>query len=194
MGKYSLYKVPLRSLPEGKSLFDYQLDDKYFALLDDGSAEIKKGSVSVELVLKKANNIFELNFTIHGEVKVPCDRCLDNISMDVDTENRLIVKYGQEYSEESDEIVVIPEEDGEINIAWFLYEFILLSIPMKRVHAPGECNKTMSSKLKKYKATSPSEDDDDDSEDDDLADDSAGSDDSGDSRWDTLKGLKFEDE
>ena len=189
MGKYSLYKVPLRSLSEGKSRFDYNLDDKYFRLLDDGSAEIKKGSLNVVLDIKKANNTFEMNFAIEGNVNIPCDRCLDDIQMEVDTKNRLIVKYGREYSEESDEIVIIPEEDGEINIAWFLYEFVLLSIPIKRVHASGECNKAMSSKLKKYKAL--------DSEDDNGGEDDFEDDDSenaaGDSRWDTLKDLKFED-
>ncbi len=87
--------------------------------------------------LKKTSVTFELNFDIKGMVHVPCDRCLDDITMDVDTQNKLIVKFGKEYSEESDEIVIIPEADGgEINIAWFLYEFIALSLPTKKVHPP----------------------------------------------------------
>ncbi len=65
--------------------------------------------------------------------------CLDDMNLDVDTQSRLIVKFGKEYSEESDEIVIIPEEEGEINIAWFLYEFIALTIPIKHVHPTGEC-------------------------------------------------------
>jgi Uncharacterized ACR, COG1399. len=49
----------------------------------------------------------------------------------------LSLKFGKEYSEESDEIVIIPEDDGEINIAWFLYEFIVLSLPAKTNTSSG---------------------------------------------------------
>jgi uncharacterized metal-binding protein YceD (DUF177 family) len=140
--------------------------------------------------VKKTAVTFELGFTITGTVQVPCDRCLDDLTLDVNTKNRLIVKFGKEYSEESDEIVVIPEEDGEINIAWFLYEFIVLSLPAKKVHPPGACNKTMSSKLNKYKTRSA-----DDDSDDDLDDDLDDNDDSfTDSRWDALKDLPGADD
>lgn len=191
MGKFSLYNIPLRSLSEGKHEFRYDLDNKYFALIDDGTADIKKGDLKVVLSLKKTSVTFELNFDITGTVHVPCDRCLDDISMDVDTKNKLIVKFGKEYSEESDEIVIIPEEDGEINIAWFLYEFIVLSLPAKRVHPAGTCNKAMSSKLNKHRAKSSDDDSDDEMEDDaELEDDSSFSD----PRWDTLKDVSIDEE
>lgn len=191
MGKFSLYNIPLRGLSEGKHEFEYDLDNKFFALIDDGTADVKKGSLKVSLSLKKTLMTFELHFDINGAVQVPCDRCLDDISMDVDTKNKLIVKFGKEYSEESDEIVIIPEEDGEINIAWFLYEFIVLSLPGKRIHPPGTCNKMMSSKLNKHKAKSADDDSDDDSDDDDtIEDDSSFSD----SRWDALRDVQVDEE
>ena len=61
-----------------------------------------------------------------------------------------MVKFGHEYAEEGDNLIVIPEEEGEINVAWFMYEFIALSVPMKHVHAPGKCNKAMTGKLNKH--------------------------------------------
>ena len=54
---------------------------------------------------------------------------------------------------------MIPEEEGEINVAWFMYEFVALAIPMKHVHAPGKCNKAVSSKLHKHLRTKADEDD-----------------------------------
>ncbi|WP_165021302.1 YceD family protein [Dysgonomonas sp. ZJ279] len=185
MGKFSLYNIPLRSLSEGKHEFKYHLDNKYFELID-GTVEIRKGNLDVVLMLKNTASTFELNFETNGSVQVPCDRCLDDISMEVSTKNKLIVKFGAEYTEESDEIVVIPEEDGEINIAWFLFEFIALSLPMKHVHPAGQCNKGMSSKLNKHRATLADDSDDDDEEEDDTSlegDDSSFSD----PRWDSLK-------
>ncbi|NDV69869.1 DUF177 domain-containing protein [Dysgonomonas sp. 25] len=190
MGKYSKYNIPLRSLEDGKHEFTYQLTDEYFKLLGEDT-DIKKGSLDVVVSLKKTATTFELNFVIAGKVKVPCDRCLDEMIMDVDTKSRLIVKFGNEYSEESDEIVIIPEEDGQINISWFLYEFIALSLPMKKVHPQGECNKTMTSKLKRHKTSSSDEDGDDNDDEMDLDDDSGEA--SSDSRWDALKDLQFEE-
>ncbi|HMM01373.1 MAG: YceD family protein [Dysgonomonas sp.] len=192
MGKFSLYNIPLRGLSEGKHEFRYDLDKSFFALIDDGTADVKKGDLKVVVSLKKTSVTFELNFDITGTVHVPCDRCLDDISMDVDTKNKLIVKFGKEYSEESDEIVIIPEEDGEINIAWFLYEFIILSLPAKKVHPPGTCNKAMSSKLNKHRAKSADDDSDDDSEDDISLDDDDPS--FTDSRWDGLKDVAVDED
>ena len=192
MGKFSLYNIPLRGLSEGKHEFRYDLDKSFFALIDDDTADVKKGDLKVVVSLKKTSVTFELNFDITGTVHVPCDRCLDDIPMDVDTKNKLIVKFGKEYSEESDEIVIIPEEDGEINIAWFLYEFIVLSLPAKKVHPPGTCNKAMSSKLNKHRAKSADDDPDDDSDDDISLDE----DDSSftDSRWDGLKDVPVDED
>jgi uncharacterized metal-binding protein YceD (DUF177 family) len=192
VGKFSLYNIPLRGLSEGKHEFRYDLDKSFFALIDDGTADVKKGDLKVVVSLKKTSVTFELNFDITGTVHVPCDRCLDDIPMDVDTKNKLIVKFGKEYSEESDEIVIIPEEDGEINIAWFLYEFIVLSLPAKKVHPPGTCNKAMSSKLNKHRAKSADDDPDDDSDDDISLDE----DDSSftDSRWDGLKDVPVDED
>ena len=63
-------------------------------------------------------------------------------------------------AEEGDNLIVIPEEEGEINVAWFMYEFIALAIPMKHVHAPGKCNKAVTSKLSKHLKTDANEDSD----------------------------------
>ncbi|MDR1092378.1 MAG: DUF177 domain-containing protein [Prevotella sp.] len=191
MGKFSLYNIPLRGLSEGKHEFRYDLDKSFFALIDDGTAEVKKGDLKVAVSLKKTSAAFELNFNITGSVQIPCDRCLDDVSMDVDTKNKLIVKFGKEYSEESDEIVIIPEDDGEINIAWFLYEFIVLSLPAKKAHPAGTCNKAMSSRLNKHRARSSEDEDDQDEDSDDASiDDSSYSD----PRWDSLKDISVDDD
>ena len=105
-----------------------------------------------------------------------------------------MVKFGKEYSEESDEIVVIPEEEGAINIAWFLYEFIALDVPMKHVHEPGKCNKTMTAKLRKHTARSYDDETDDGASDDEVSDSSDfSSEPSTDPRWDALRDFEEND-
>ena len=147
MGKFKLYNVDLKNLTPGIHEFEYLLENKFFVDIDGD--QVQKGKVKVNLTVKRSSMMFEMNFQIEGVVMVPCDRCLDDMEIPIVTHNRLVVKFGKEYAEESDEVVVIPEDEGAINLAWFLYEFIALAIPMKHVHAPGKCNKAMSSKLKK---------------------------------------------
>ena len=125
--------------------YEFVLDNLFFANID--GPEVQKGKVNVVLVVKKTSRAFELNFQTDGMVWVPCDRCLDDMEQPVSSTDKLLVKFGHEYAEEGDNLIVIPEEEGEINVAWFMYEFIALAIPMKHVHAPGKCNKAMSSKL-----------------------------------------------
>lgn len=193
MGKYSNYKLVLKDLEVGSVDYSYQLNDAYFKLINDEESDVRRGKLTVDVKVTRLTTAFELIFDINGAVQVPCDRCLDDVSMEVDTNNKLIVKFGADYSEESDEIVIIPEEEGEINIAWFIYEFITLSLPMKHVHPAGQCNKVVSSKLRKHKATL-SNDEDGDEDDDDYDNDIDDADDGGgnDPRWDALKDLETE--
>ena len=127
--------------------YKYQLDNQFFADLD--APEVQKGTVNVSLKVRKTSGVYQLDFHTEGKVIVICDRCLDEMEQLIETDDQLKVKLGTEFSE-IDDIVVVPEEDGYINVAWFIYEFIALSIPMKHVHAPGKCNKDMVSKLSKH--------------------------------------------
>ena len=139
--------------------YQYQLDNDFFLDLD--APEVQKGQVNVTLKVRKTSGIYQLDFHTEGKVIVICDRCLDEMEQPIETEDRLKVKLGSEYSE-VDDMVIVPEEEGYINVAWFIYEFIALSIPMKHVHAPVECNKDMVSKLSKHLRVSGDDEDDDD--------------------------------
>jgi uncharacterized metal-binding protein YceD (DUF177 family) len=170
---------------------EYLLDTAFFVHI--GGEDVQKGKVQVKVVVAKVADTFSMAFHLAGVATVPCDRCLDDMDYPIDFSARLIVKFGKDYSEESDEIVVVPESEGAINLAWFLYEFVVLAIPIKHVHAPGKCNKQMSVKLKKH---SPKTNGDDegysDGDDGYSTDDEPADDDSTDPRWDALKDLELD--
>ncbi len=157
MGKLDAYKLPLKSLPEGTHQYEYQLDTNWFTLID--GPEVQKGNVNAQALVKNTGYVYEIHLKVEGTVQVPCDRCLDDMPIEIAQESRLFVKFGSEYREESEEVIIIPEADGELNIAWFLYEMIALAIPMKHVHLPGQCNKTMVKKLQKHTARRSQDDD-----------------------------------
>ena len=168
LGKLDTYKVELKNMREDSCEYEYTLDNQFFANID--APEIQKGKLKVNLKVKKSMGVYVLNFHTEGMVIVPCDRCLDDMELEITTDDSLKVKLGLTFSEEGD-IVIVPEEDGYINVAWFIYEFIALSLPMKHVHAPGKCNKTMMGALNKHLRTSEDELEDGLAEEDEVLDD-----------------------
>ncbi len=185
MGKFDLYKISLRGIQPDIQELDYDLDQAFFKAID--SPEVSKGDVHVHLSITDKMDRFEFKFEINGVALVPCDRCLDDVKVPVTAKEILFVKFGEEYADEGDNVVVIPEKESEINIAWFLFEFIALQIPIKHVHPSGECNKPMLSKLRKFRVVD--ETDTDESDDNTFEEDEPVESDDIDPRWDKLKNI-----
>jgi uncharacterized metal-binding protein YceD (DUF177 family) len=198
VGKFDLYNIQLKSMEIGRREITYHLDNEFFKNID--GEEFQKGDINVTVSVDKSPSQSELNFTLEGYITVLCDRCLDEMQLPIKTDGHLIVKLGKEFKDDGDDIVIIPEEQGYINVSWFMYEFISLAIPMKHVHPYGLCNQEMSRKLRSHIATTV----DDQELDDELAqfDEPIGDDLEGgaddepsaiDPRWAALKNLKKED-
>ena len=186
MSKFEQYNIVLKDIADETRVVEYDLDNAYFKKID--SPEVQIGNVKAKVSIQKKMDAYELKFDVDGTIVIPCDRCLDNMEQAIHYKDRLLVKFGNSFSEE-DEIVIVPETEGAINIAWFLYEFIVLNIPMKHVHAAGECNKTMVVKLRKHITRQKDDDDDDNSslefEDEDFTADEVQTD----PRWDSLQNI-----
>ncbi|MCR4583714.1 MAG: DUF177 domain-containing protein [Prevotella sp.] len=142
-------KIDLKGLKDEETTLDFDLTDTYFELLDEST--VKQGSLHVSVSIRKATGFFEFLFHTEGIVCVPCDRCLDDMDQPIETDNRLIVKLGNAYSEE-DDVITVDEEEGILDTAWLIYEWIVLAIPIKHVHAPGKCNPAMTKVLEELSA------------------------------------------
>ena len=149
MNSLESLKIDLKGLKDEETSLEFTLDDTYLEALD--GADVKKGSLHVSVSIRKATGFFEFNFHTDGEIVIPCDRCLDDMTLPVDTDNCLIVKLGSVYSEE-DDVIVVPENEGILDMAWLIYEFVALVIPIRHVHAPGKCNPAMTQALEELSA------------------------------------------
>ena len=172
MNSLEFLKIDLKGLKEEETSLELSLENDFFKALD--GAEVKQGSLHVSVSIRKASGFFELLFHTKGYVVIPCDRCLDDMEQPVETDNRLIVKFGSSYSEE-DDIIVVPEDEGILDMSWFIYEFVTLAIPIRHVHAPGKCNPAMTKALEELSADRSSDEE---------------SDQEIDPRWEKLKNLK----
>ena len=144
MGKLDTFKVDLKGLKQDISNFEFRLDNDYFDAID--SEEVKGGDMVATLQVRKVAQHFELDFHTEGKVVVACDRCLDDMSLPISTDNKMVARLGDTF-EEDDEWLTIPSDLGILDVAWLIYEFIALAVPMRHVHEEGECNPDMVSRV-----------------------------------------------
>lgn len=149
MGNLEIFKIDLKGLKDEVSTFEFTLDNGYFEAI--GATQVNGGDFTTALTVRKTAGAFELRFHSTGTAIVPCDLCLEDMKLPVDTSNRVVVRLGEEYSDD-DEMVTVPADEGIIDVAWLIYEFIALAIPSRHVHAEGECNPDMVSKLESLSA------------------------------------------
>lgn len=156
MDSIDAYSIAIAELSPGTHEFDFEIDDNFWKHFE--SSEILAGRVNVCIDVEKSNSITKLYFGYEGDVKVNCDRCLDEFYLPVDAESELTVYVTDDIPDEDDEmsdadtIYLLPSEH-KLYLGQYIYESISLSLPMQRFHpddANGNstCNKEMLAKLK----------------------------------------------
>lgn len=126
------FVIPFVGLSTGDHEFEFLIDDKFFECFE--YSEIKRAHVNVNLKLKKHDRMLEFTFTMIGTLEVTCSRCLDQFDLPIESEEVLFVKFGHEYKEEDDDVIVIPEKDSQINISPFIYDYLSLMVPFRVIH------------------------------------------------------------
>lgn len=150
------FKIDLKGLETGVTTFQYDLGDAYFSAV--GGSEVGGGNVHVRLDVRRSSVHYELDFSISGTVTVACDLCLDDMEQPVEAQRHIVAKFGEECSEDEN-LVIVDENEGVLDVAWLIYEFIALAVPVRHVHAPGKCNPVMIKALEEHSAARSSEED-----------------------------------
>jgi len=102
--------------------------------------------VSVNVVLNKKTTFLEFYFKAKGTINVNCDLTNEPYNQDIENAFDLVVKFGDNFNDENEEILIISHGEYEINIAQYIYELIVLSMPSKRIH-PGIKDGTLNSEI-----------------------------------------------
>lgn len=144
------YKIPFRGLKNGKHQYEYSIGDEFFEAFSEG--EISQGNLMASVELIKRSTGIESFFKISGEVKVACDRCLEEFYYPIEYSGKLFFEFGQEAEEVSDELVIVSPADNYLDLDQFIYEYINLSLPIQKFHPEDEngnsnCNAEMLAKL-----------------------------------------------
>ena len=126
------YTIPLNGLKEGRHTIDFEIDKELFEQFEE--SEVKEGSLIANIVMDKRSSHSDLLIRISGNVKICCDRCLEMFFHPVVCENRLLVKFGKTIDDIDPDILSLPVGENELDLQQHIYEFILLALPIKRVH------------------------------------------------------------
>jgi len=151
--KNGAYVVRFSELKEDTETFEYSLEETFFQFFP--STEWESGKIRAVVEVEKRADGITLDFELNGILTVVCDRCLEPFPIEVCASPTLYIKYGQETKELDDNVVVISREENQVDLGKYMYEYLVLALPVRRVHPDQEngqpgCNSKMLEKLEKH--------------------------------------------
>ena len=151
------YIISLPTLGEGHHEYEMRVDGSFFAAR--GNDDVKEADVIAYVDLDVRHGAYKIGMTCQGWIEIPCDRCLDPMRLDVDDDYDVTVRYGEEY-DEKDDLITIPEDETDFDLAPLIADTVLLSIPLRHVHPDGQCNPEMEEIMSRHSSDAPEEEDD----------------------------------
>jgi len=163
MDALSDYIIPIVGLKLGDHAYQFKVDGKFFEEFEN--TELEDGVLDVDLVLTKRPNLMELVFHVKGQIETFCDRCGGALELPLEHKEMRIIKFSQEDFNNTDEILVLGNDEHEIDVSHMIYETIALGLPSRRVHDESvngqSCDQEVLDKLSEYQEKEESEDVDD---------------------------------
>ena len=159
MGQKRAYEIAFVGLKPGIHVFEYKIEDKFF--VEFGTQDFSNCDANVKLTLEKNQGFMQLHFDISGTIESNCDRCGNPLTVQLWDEFNLIVKLvdnpdTMNEQEEDSDIFYIERNESHLFVAPWIFEFIVLSIPLQKACPNDEkgyslCNKTALDTLEKLR-------------------------------------------
>jgi uncharacterized metal-binding protein YceD (DUF177 family) len=126
------FNIQYVGLKEESHLFEYQIGKSFFDAYNFD--DFFDANINIALTLDKKNTLLNLFFKAQGTINVTCDVSGEIFDQEIEAELHLIVKFGEEYNDDNEEVLILPYSEFQLNIAQYIYEMIVLSVPSKRIH------------------------------------------------------------
>lgn len=136
------FDISFVGLKDGVTQFEYLIEKKFFDFFN--YEDFYNSKINVGLSFLKKVTMFELEFTFSGWVEIACDVTNELFQQPIESSLNLIVKFGDEFNDENEDFITIPYSDHKLNVAQYIYETIVLALPIKRIH-PGVNDGTLHS-------------------------------------------------
>lgn len=146
MSVHKAYTLNLASLPEGHHEMDCRCDTEFFRMME--SPDVYEADIDAHIDVDRKGDAYHILITLEGDMRIPCDRCLEPMVHEVDAEYGLTVRYGDEYNDSLDDVLILPWNEREWDLSRVLCDTVMLTVPLRHVHDDGECDLSMTDRLK----------------------------------------------
>ena len=150
MDKYRNYDISFSGLKQGKHEFEFCVDQQFFDLFE-AEEEFENAKIVSKVLLEKHSTFLDFVISVSGTVDLTCDVSNEKFQYLINNEIKFLVKFGEEYDDSNEEIITIPHHYSEFNIAQFIYEAVVLAIPMKKVSPAALENEEFQNLLDKFR-------------------------------------------
>lgn len=131
--------IPISGLKVGEYDYHFEIEHEFFDEYVNGSDF--KVKMFTDIKLEKSESLINVFFKIQGSIELSCARCNDLIQEPLMIEENHIFKFGiTEMNFEDDGLSVIPFDSYELDLSKLIYEYVILSIPVRPIHEKGKCN------------------------------------------------------
>ena len=170
---FKQFDIKFGSLALGKHQLEVEINNTFFEKYEND--DVKNVDIQVNITVERKEAMVVLNFNLQGNIVSFCDVCLENLTIPIAKQEMLILKTtGIARESNNENIVFVGEKENFYNIEQLLYEYIVTSIPIRKVHqetGSETCNPDMLKRIEEAKSESYSQEDE---------------------RWNALKEIKFE--
>jgi uncharacterized metal-binding protein YceD (DUF177 family) len=112
--------------------FEFDIDEAFFREFEQDL--VNTGSLNAKIDLEKNDSFIEMEIGLSGTVQLTCDRSLDEFQYPINETRKVIFKYGDEEMEINHDIVMITSDTQQIDVGQYIFEFVSLAVPMKKLH------------------------------------------------------------
>ncbi len=140
-------------LKEEKYKFEYKIDKQFFESfkLD----EFLDADFRIVLDFNKKSTLLELHFESEGVGTVACDVTNEPFELPMKGNLDLVVKFGDEFNDDHEEVLILPHGEHQLDLSQYIYEMIVLAVPLKKIHPGIDDGSLKSDILNKLEELSP---------------------------------------
>jgi uncharacterized protein len=132
MNSLKNFDLDISSLALGKHSFEFTINDEFFSHFEQDI--VSKGKILSKIMLEKTDLLMRVKFSNQGVVELTCDRTIKPFDYQLKSENTLTFNFSDRNEEIDDALVLLKRDTINLNMANYIYEYIILAIPLKKIH------------------------------------------------------------
>ncbi len=133
MERLRKYEISFSGLKFGKHLYEFHINKKFFDLFQVAT-EFTECDIVARVKVEKTSNLLNIKLKTKGTIQLICDVSEQEYAQKVKNKMKFVIKFGETFDDSEDELITLPNTAHSFNVAQYIYESIILSIPMKHIH------------------------------------------------------------